>query len=291
MISGPSPLPSHHLRAELALLGVTVLWGTSFTVIRLALEGVSVWQLLALRFTVAAVIVAAWRPQSLRLHGHLRAWLLALWLGAWLAVGYVTQSIGLVTTTAPRSAFITSMAVIFVPPIQILVTRRIPSRGTMIGIALSVVGLAFLCNPFHGEITPGDLLTLACAIMWSVYIVELGRLSGRIDLPRLVLVPCLAVASLCWGMALGTGQMAWSLSGPQWLMILHLGLFCTFVTTLVQSRYQRDTTPTRAALIFCAEPVFAALFAAIGPLHETLGLVEWFGAVLILAGIVVTEVL
>lgn len=274
----------------MALLAMTLIWGGTFTATRWTLVELSVWQLLAMRFTIATALAALWWRRSLRFAGHRREWLSALWLGGMLGVGYVAQTIGLQTTTVPRSAFLTSLTVLFVPLIQVLIWGRAPARGTWVGIGLALVGLWLLLDPSGGQVVAGDLWTILCAIAWSVYIIDLGRLSGGIDLGRLVVAQCGAVAAACWLVTGATGQFTWEAEPSRWSSVIYLGVLGTFLTTAVQSRVQRETTAARAALIFCAEPVFAAAIAWI-VLAETLALGGLVGAGLILAGIVLSEVL
>lgn len=269
---------------------MTLIWGGTFTATRWTLVELSVWQLLAMRFTIATALAALWWRRSLRFAGHRREWLSALWLGGMLGVGYVAQTIGLQTTTVPRSAFLTSLTVLFVPLIQVLIWGRAPARGTWVGIGLALVGLWLLLDPSGGQVVAGDLWTILCAIAWSVYIIDLGRLSGGIDLGRLVVAQCGAVAAACWLVTGATGQFTWEAEPSRWSSVIYLGVLGTFLTTAVQSRVQRETTAARAALIFCAEPVFAAAIAWI-VLAETLALGGLVGAGLILAGIVLSEVL
>jgi drug/metabolite transporter (DMT)-like permease len=282
------PLPPNHARAEAALLGITFLWGSSFAAVDWALQSLGSWQLLAVRFTLAGLLALLWSPGALRVRGQGREWSASLWLSLWLGIGYVTQTFGLETTTPTRSAFITALLIVLVPVVQILRLRRRPRPGALVGIALATAGLWFLCHPSGGALVIGDWLTLICALAWSIYIVELQRLSGSVGLARLVLVQCLLIAALSWVMTLPSGAVSWDLGPLHWLVLIHLGVLCTFVTILVHNRFQRDTTPTRAALIFAAEPVFAALIAWVAFGH-TLGFLGIVGAGLILAGILAAE--
>jgi drug/metabolite transporter (DMT)-like permease len=282
-------LPHHHLRAEAALLGATVLWGGTFTATSWTLRDVGTWQLLAMRFTLAAALTLLWKHRSLRFHGVMREWLASLWLALTLGAGYVLQTIGLESTTAPRSAFVTSLTVVFVPLLLFALSLRLPRRSTLLGIAVAVVGLWLLCDPRGDTANIGDLWTLACSLVWSLYIIELQRLSPRLDLGRMLIAQFGVIAAVCWLAGGATAANTWDLGPRHWAAILYLGLLGSFVTTAVQCRFQRETTAPRAALIFCAEPVFASLIAWV-VLGQTLGVSGGLGAALILAGIVVSEI-
>ncbi|MBN1475686.1 DMT family transporter [Candidatus Sumerlaeota bacterium] len=289
MSTAPATLPLHHRRAEGALFIAAAMWATTFPGMKwlFADRGLPLAQTMALRFGIAVLLVVLWWPRSLRVRGHGRAWAGSLWLGFLLAVGFVAQGAGLFWTSASNSAFITSLYVVFVPILQTLWLRRRPHGRTMMGLPLCFAGLLLLTRPWESGFSPGDLWTLLCAFAFSVYIIELQRLSVGIDLGHLLLGQFIAVAALCLVGCLFE-ESTLSIAPLEWAVIVHLGVLCTFVATLLQSRFQRDTTPTRAALLFMGEPVIAALLAW-GMRGEMLGALGLLGAGLILGGILVSE--
>jgi drug/metabolite transporter (DMT)-like permease len=289
MSSPPASLPPHHRRAEGALFLAAAMWATTFPGMKWLFtdRGLPLAQTMTMRFGIAALLVALWWPRSLRFRGHGREWAGALWLGFLLAVGFVAQGAGLLWTSASNSAFITSLFVIFVPILQTLYLRRRPHGRTMMGLPLCFAGLILLTRPWESGFSPGDLWTLLCAFAFSVYIVELQRLSTGVDLGRLLLGQFGAVTVMCL-LGCPFEETTGSIAPLEWAVIIHLGVLCTFVATMLQSRFQRDTTPTRAALLFMGEPVLAALLAW-SMRGEMLGALGLLGAGLILGGILVSE--
>lgn len=245
---------------------------------------------LAFRFTLAALLVLAWRPQAARWRGRGREWAVALWLGLLLGASYVTQIIGVETIAATRSHFITNLSVVIVPLMQTLWLRRPPSRPALLGAASAFAGLLFLTRPFESAVEVGDLWTLGCAFVTSLYIIELQRLAPRVDLARSLLGQFGLIALLCWAAALAMRTVPAPVAPPVWVLLVYLGVLCTFVTVLLHNRFQPETTPTRAALIFAAGPVLTLGISWL-TLGETLSPLQTVGAGLILLGVLVTEIL
>ncbi len=287
-------LPRHHLRAEAMLFGVVVLWATTNPAQRWLVGegelGLPISAVLAVRFALAAALVVVWRPSTLRFRGHGHEWAVALWMGALMGVAFATQSTGLRTIGATRSHFITNLSVVMVPLLQTVYLRARPSNGTLAGVACAFVGLVLLTQPLGGGVVVGDLWTLGCAVATSVYIIELQRLAPRLPLSRLLFGQFAPLAVVCAIVAVVSGGASSVFTPSVWGLLVYLGVICTFGLTLLHNRFQRETTPTRTALIFATGPVltFAVAWVTLG---ETLDAWQVLGAALILLGIVVAEVL
>jgi drug/metabolite transporter (DMT)-like permease len=273
------------LWASIALVLVTLIWGSTFVVIKDRLGAMPPSILVALRFSIGALLLL---PAGVD-RGSLRA---GIPLGVIMFVGFGTQTIGLGITGAARAAFITGLSAVMVPWVASrLLGERVP-RGVWAASALAVAGLGMLCF----DLTPpnrGDAWVLACAVAWTVYILALERPARRLargvrGALRLTSVQVATVAVLGWLWSLPSLPVLSTLDGTSWLAMAYLGVVATAVTTLLQVLGQRVLSSPQTAIVFTLEPVWAALFAWI-LLGEVLGLQGWIGGLLVLAGMVLAQ--
>jgi len=275
------------LQADLWLLLCTFLWGATFVAVRDSMRYVSPLTWLGLRFLLAGIILLplGWRSlASLSAEG----WRDGLVLGLFLFGGFALQTAGLVHTTASRSAFITGMAVVLVPPTAIALLRAKLDAWQVLGVALAAAGLYFLSRPTAGGFNRGDLLTALCAACFAVEVVLVQKYTQRHGPMAMVMVQIVVTIGL-------SGLLIMFLEKPRlaWSNTLIVDIFVTSVlatagSLVIQFYHQRRTTPARAAIIYTMEPVFAAGFAYI-ILDERMPRLAWLGAALILVGMVVAE--
>ena len=274
-------------RADLSLLIVSAIWGTTFALLRDSLRLIHPVELMAIRFSLAAAIVAAiyWK----RLAAPRGLWLRdGLWLGLWLAAGYLTQVIGLATITAARSAFITSTYILIVPILVIPVVRALPSVGDLLGILLAFGGIALFSADAGFSLRPGDIWTLGCALSFGVQIVVTNRVAKRSDPVALSVVQMSVGALAGWSLVLARGGFHTPASQVPWLVLVYLAVVATALVIVVQTWALARTSPVKAALIFSTEPIFAALFA-VAFFGEGMTTREVLGGALILVGVVIAE--
>jgi drug/metabolite transporter (DMT)-like permease len=144
--------------ALISLIAVTAVWGWTFLIVKDSISRMPVMDFLAVRFTVATIVLIALRPTNLRRISRRQLWRGAL-LGAMLSMAYITQTYGLLSTPAAVSGFITGMAVVFTPIVSWLLLREVISLKTWLAVALALTGLALLS--LHGwSYGVGELLTL-----------------------------------------------------------------------------------------------------------------------------------
>lgn len=280
--------------ADLALLALTILWGTTFYFVHGVLEVSSPGLFLAARFGTAVVLLgalAALRRDRLTpgfwRHGAL--------LGLLVFLTYAFQTVGLRYTTPSRSAFITGLSVLLVPFVARFWLDRPVRTAVWIGVALAVAGLAALTRPFGGDVPAsvrlGDALTAVCAVACALQIALMSEWA-----PRHPLVPFTA---LQLGVTL-VGALGLAALEPRRLelargggatfaaTVAFTGVVMTAAAFLIQNWGQARTTAVRAALIFSLEPVAAALFSHLYG-GEVLAAMDWVGGALIVLGVVVGE--
>ncbi|MDI7276842.1 MAG: DMT family transporter, partial [Anaerolineae bacterium] len=270
------------LAADLALLAVTAIWGSTFVLVKGAVALYPVLPFLAVRFGVAALALApaaiAGRPAVHR--SDLPAGVLA---GGFLFAGYAFQTAGLQHTEAAKAGFITGLSVVLVPLFVAVLWRRLPSWQAVTGTVLATLGLGLLSLNADWSIRRGDLLVLGCAFSFAGHITALGALSPGRDARLLTLVQVATVSALSGALVLAQGPFP-AVPGSVWGAAVFTGLAATAVAFLVQTAAQQFTTAGHTALIFAAEPVFAALFGVLVA-GEMLSNRGWAGCGLILAGV------
>ncbi|MDQ1463349.1 MAG: hypothetical protein QOC73_290 [Actinomycetota bacterium] len=270
----------------LALVAVTAVWGSTFVVVKDAVEQMPVTDFLTWRFALAALAMLMLRPRAVATLGTAgrRAGLL---LGLALGAGYLLQTLGLQTTSAAVSGFITGMFVVLTPLGAAVLLRQPPGRTAWLAVVLATVGLGFLA--LRGfSIGGGELLTLGCAAAFALHIVGLGRWAASYDVYGLAVVQLITVAGMCAVVAV-PGGLAVPPDAGVWGALALTALAATAVAFVVQTWAQAHLPPTRAAVVMTMEPVFAGLFAVVAG-GERLGPRTLIGAALVLAAMVLTEV-
>ncbi len=283
--------PPSRIAADSALVGVALIWGSTFVLVKNALGDISTVLFLALRFSIAALVLwltfrgrGAHYPRDSK--KELRGGVI---VGLFLFAGYLLQTAGLKLTTASQAGFVTGFYIVLVPLFGALVYRRSPQISELMGVAMATAGTAMMTlRSARFDIGRGDLLVLGCAVAFAFHILVLGHYSRQMSFETLSfyqIATCaaLSLASFWW---FETPRVVWS-----WAVIVALlvtSLLATALSFSVQSWAQQFTTPTRTALIFSLEPVFAWVtsFLAAG---EVLSARAALGAILILAGILTVE--
>ncbi|GAA6755684.1 DMT family transporter [Thermus thalpophilus] len=255
----------------LALHLLTLIWGTTFVVVKGAVGEMAPSLLVLLRFLVAS---AFFLPFALRLPKGI--WGPGLELAFWLLLGYASQAVGLLYTSASRSAFITALNVVLVPLLLSLAGRRV--RGVWLAAFLAFLGVGLLSyDPQQPPLNVGDLWTLLTALTYALYIVRLEVHAKAYPSLPLTAVQVLGTALLALPWALGEGAR---LEGVPWGAVLYLGVVATALTTWLQTWGQRRVPAPQAAILYTLEPVWATLFAYL-LLGERLGATGLLGALLV----------
>jgi drug/metabolite transporter (DMT)-like permease len=272
-----------------SLIGVCFIWGATFILVKRALADISTLFFLTFRFTAAAAVLALifykqFRSPKLRM--SVRAGLLA---GLCLFGGYVLQTFGLKYTTASKTGFITGLYIPLVPLFGSIVYKKIPQISELCGVGAAFAGMALMTIQTDiTDINRGDLLVAGCAVVYAWHILLLGHFTGSANLGVLI------VTQIATGMAVGMGTFWWAepmrvqWTSNVWIALVVTSLLATALAFSIQTWAQRWSSPTRTALIFSMEPVFAwaASYLLAG---EVLSRRGTFGAALILAGILIVE--
>lgn len=279
------------VKAHILLVLITFAWGATFVLIKSALAQVSplVFNTLRMVIATAALAIIFHRALPELDRESVKGGII---VGIFLWLGYAFQTTGLRLTTPSKSAFITGLAVVLVPLIVAATGKRVPNRWTVLGVFAAFMGLHLMTIP-AGEglslasINRGDLLTFGCAISFACHIFTTGIMTRRYGFRRISIVQVVTAAVLM-ALIIPAESPRLILSPTAITAILFTGLVCTAAAFSIQSWAQQFTPPTHTALIFALEPVFAALTSYIVS-RENLGFRGTIGAILILGGILISE--
>ncbi len=275
------------LQADGALVLLTVLWGTTFVVVKDALGHGDPFSFLALRFSVGAGVLSLLVRRRMLSAEHLRR---GAMLGVILFLGFALQTVGLTDTTPARSAFFTGLYVLLVPVVVVALFRRVPRASSLVGVVLSAVGLYFLTRADVGSeegLSRGDLLTLGCAVAYAFHLALTERYAPKQGADALVAVQLWVVAllsTLC--LPFVEVRVVWTQAFVG--AVIFCGVLASALAISVQTWAQARTSAVRAGIIFSLEPVFAGAFSVVLG-YEQLGVREWVGGAFIILGVLVAE--
>ncbi|HEY6306485.1 MAG TPA: DMT family transporter [Candidatus Angelobacter sp.] len=287
---------SRSIKAHLLLVLMTMVWGSTFVLIKQALADASPLVLNAVRMSLAAVLLTAYYHKQLAGLDR-KAFAAGAIVGLFLFLGYAFQTTGLKLTTPSKSAFLTGVSTVLVPLIMVVFWRAKTHPWRAVGITLALAGLFLMTVPAgrqgladFAKVNRGDLLTIACAIAFAWHIVLLGRATRCFAFEQIAVLQVAVAAALMALTAPFLEQPHFRLSVTVTATVLVTGIFGTAVAFTTQAWAQQFTPATHTALIFTLEPVFAWLTSFLY-LNERLGLRAGVGALLILSGVLVSEVL
>src|SRR3974390_1122476 len=281
---------SQRLKADLSLMFCSLIWGVTFVVVKNVLDHASLFVFLAVRFSIAVILMAILRPQVIQQIEDQEIFA-GMRLAFFMFAGYCFQTAGLQYTTASNSGFVTGSSVVLVPLLLGVFWGRKLTRWIYVGAFAALVGLYFLTVPSEGLrfLNRGDVLTFVAAGFYAVHIILVGEYSQEHSVSALSLIQVVGCALMAWPLTGAAAAIHWQPVRFLWgwplsLSILVCAVFATAVAFTVQLWAQQYTSPGHAAIVFALAPVFAVVTSYVF-LHERLTPRAWKGAALVVAGI------
>ena len=288
---------------EIALLFNTLIWGGTFALIKNAFNDISPLLFLGLRFSIAALIFLPFVYASLK-KTNKQTLIAGSILGFFYFAGFTAQSLGLNLTTATKSGFITGTFVVFIPILQLIIEKRKPKWFNILSVLLVLIGLILLSSKgenaldfiqqLGSDFNLGDLLTLLCALLFAFQVVYVDVFTKKYDYMPMVFVQLLItgvggfVLSYIFSIA-SLETVKFTFNATVVTAIFYTAIFASIIATVIQLKFQKFVSPTKAGIIFSIEPIFAAIFAYF-LLSEKISNFGFIGCVLIFAGVIVSEV-
>lgn len=274
-------------RPEMALIGVTFLWGATFLIVHHAMEASGPFFFVGLRFGTASLLALplAWPVLRGLTARELRAGLV---IGLCIFGGYSLQTWGLRTISSSSSAFITAAYVPLVPLLQWIILRRRPHLASWIGVALAFAGLLLVAAPEKGiALGLGETLTLISTLSIALEIIFIGLWAGEVNVARVTFVQLAATSLFAFLTMIPMGEEVPPFSWTVILSACGLGAM-TALIQFVMNWAQRSVSPTRATVIYAGEPVWAGIIGRIA--GERLPPAALLGGMLIVAAVIVSEI-
>ncbi len=273
--------------AEIGLLYASAIWGTTFFMVKNVLQYIDPVILCSYRFLLAALILMFFLIYNrLPLFSNLKEGLI---LGFFLWLIYISQTIGLVFTTASNAAFITGLFIVFIPIFLFIFFKKKPNLKSLLAITIALCGLNFLTGGLiHAN--KGDLITLITAFAYALHVLFADKYVKKDINPYTLCFQQFLFVSILSFLTAFLFRLPFSIAKTSviWI-ILFLTIFPTLSAFVIQLVAQKNTAPIKVSLIFALEPVFGAIFAwTLG--GETFIFTKAIGGLLIFLSLIVYEV-
>ncbi len=276
------------MKADLMLLGITIVWGASYMLTKIGLEGLEPLNLTALRFIIAFFISGGIFYKRIS-NTNRKTIKYALILGVMLFFMFTTMAFGLGHTTASNAGFLISLSVILIPIISFFFLKKKIERKVIAGVVLAFIGIVLLSLDAELRMNIGDLLCILCAVICSVHVIVIEIFTKEVDSITLGVLQLGFAGLLSLIFSFTFESFGLPRTGLSWISVLLLSVFCTAIGYVVQTFAQKDTTATHTGLILSLEPVFSAGFAYLF-LKEILPPKGYIGAIILLAGVIIAEI-
>ena len=272
---------------RLCLIGCTFLWGTSFVVLKNALDSMPTLWILAIRFIGAALLMALFGLKQLKNldRGY---WKGGAVMGVLLAVAYIIQTYGLVYTTPGKNAFLTATYCVLVPFLWWIIRRQKPERSNVLAAVICFVGMGLVSLQEHLSVNLGDLITIFCGLFYGLHIIATSVFAKGRDAVLLSMVQFLTATVICFVLAPMASPFPAHVPSGTWFSIGYLCIMCTGVCFLLQTVGQKYTPASEVAIFLTLESVFGAAISVLF-YHEKLTMQVFCGFVLIFLAVLISE--
>ncbi|NLJ97247.1 MAG: DMT family transporter [Clostridiales bacterium] len=273
--------------SKIALFGASLIWGSSFIVVKSSMDSLDPNLLLAIRFTIACLLLSLIFYKKLKLinKDYLKKGAV---IGILLFLAYSFQTIGITDTSPGKNAFLTAAYCVIVPFLYWLVDKIKPDKYNMLAAIICLAGIGFVSLNKDFTIQFGDAFTLISGIFYAAHMVALSKLTKDRDPVVLTILQFAYTAILSWIVTLIFEDRPQSLDNGVVMSLLYLSVFATAVALLLQTIGQKHTRPTQASIIMSLEAVFAIMFSIIF-YKEKITIKLFVGFLLIFIAVITSE--
>lgn len=273
--------------ADISLLLVAVFWGGGFVAVKDAVNSISPFYMIALRFAAASVILMLIFFKKLKAitKADIKAGFI---VGVFLFLAFAAQTTGAQYTTAGKQAFLTGINVIIVPLITWLISRVKPDIYTFIAAVLALLGIGLLTLKDGFVMNAGDMLTILCAFFFALHIACLGHYAKKVDSITLAVTQMAAASIMAFIGALIFEPFPKEIPKNAYASMIYIVIFSTMLAFLIQTAAQKHTTSDHAAIILSFESVFGSILAVLF-LGDIFTINMIIGCALIFCAIIIAE--
>lgn len=270
-----------------ALVVTTLIWGTSFVILKETLDELPTLYVLAWRFTGAAILLLVFGIKDIKKIDleYIKGGII---MGTVLFLAYTIQTYGLYYTTPGKNAFLTTTYCVLTPFIYWLTAKKKPGICNFIAAVICLIGVGFVSLDRDLSVNIGDMLTLCCGLFFAIHIVATAKYINGRSVRALTMIQFATAAVLCWIFALLTDPVPTQVSTETIWRIVYLSVMCTAVCFVLQTYGQKYTPPSSTAVFMTLESVFGTIFSVIF-YHEQLSIKVLIGFALIFTAVLIAE--
>lgn len=244
------------------LILTTMIWGSSFVILKSALDSITPLWVLAIRFSGAAILMLiACLPRLKKLDKRYVTG--GCLMGLCLAAAYIVQTYGLVYTTPGKNAFLTTTYCILVPFLYWAISGKRPDKYNIIAALVCLVGVGFVCLGNDLSINVGDMLTILCGLFYGLHIIVTSRTAENRDPVLITMLQFATAAVVCFIGAVLFEPAPHDIGSGTWLSIAYMTFICTGLCYILQTVGQKYTPPSQTAVILTLESVFGSAISVI----------------------------
>ena len=244
------------------LILTTLIWGSSFVILKSALDSITPLWVLAIRFSGAAILMLiACLPRLKKLDKRYVTG--GCLMGLCLAAAYIVQTYGLVYTTPGKNAFLTTTYCILVPFLYWAISGKRPDKYNIIAAVVCLVGVGLVCLGNDLSINVGDMLTILCGLFYGLHIIVTSRTAENRDPVLITMLQFATAAVVCFIGAVLFEPAPHDIGSGTWLSIAYMTFICTGLCYILQTVGQKYTPPSQTAVILTLESVFGSAISVI----------------------------
>lgn len=275
--------------AKILLLLATLAWGSSLCVIKSSLNNVGPMYIIALRFSIAVLLLGAFSIKKLRLlnKDYLKSGFI---VGLWLFLAYSSQTIGVAFNMPGKNALLSSAYCVIVPFISWAVIKQKPKSNHIIAAVICTAGILISILSGGGKLNKGDMLSVLSSFLFAAHIVSISKYGNEKDPTLMTILQFLACAVFSWIAALIIGEPSkavWNMTDVS--SVLYLGIVCTAICILFENIGLKYVCSEESSMIMSLDSVFSIIFSVIF-FKEVITASTAVGFILIFAAVIITEI-